>query len=152
MSSLLKYDATYGTLSSAFVTGDLDGKTNGSYAFGSGAAATIDNTTALETLMDVIVNLGSINPSGSPYITLWLLLSLDGTNFEDPSSAGAPPAGLATYSRGVSTGSSAKVTIFRGIILPPGKSKLLFQNNTGQTLATGGNTIKYWPYSYNLNG
>lgn len=152
MTSLTKWSITYGTLRSAFVTADLDGKTSAAYAFGSGADATFDNTSALDLWCDVILNLGSINPTGSPYVSLWTLLSMDGTNFEDPQSAGAPPAGLMQYTRGVSTGSTAKVAIFRKVLLPPGKSKFLLQNNTGQTLATGGNTLKFWPYSLNQNG
>lgn len=152
MTNLLKYDSTYGTLLNAFQSTDLNGLAAGSYAFGSGAAAVLDNTTTLDLYVEVRVSLGSINPTGNPTINLWVLLSMDGTAFEDPQAAGAPPAGLAGYSRGVTTGSSAKLAIFRGIVLNPGKSKLLFQNNTGQPLAGSANAIDYWKYTQNLNG
>lgn len=149
---LEKYDATYGTLSSAFVTADLDGLSNASCKFGSGAAATIDNTSGLKLVMDVIVNLGSINPSGAPYFTIALLTSMDGTNFEDPQAAGAALQGTPIYSKGVTTGASAKVAIIRGIVLPPGKSKMMLCNQTGVAFGTGGNTVQYWIYTYNNNG
>ncbi len=145
-------DAVYGTLTSAFVTADLDAKTTGSYALGSGAGATIDNTTALKLWIDVLINLGSITPTGAAYVTLSTLRSMDGTTFEDPQTAIAPNAGTPTWSQGVSTAAAAKVLIIRQILVPPGKCKLLFGNFTNVTLATGGNTIKYWLSGYQDNG
>jgi hypothetical protein len=153
MANLLKYDATYGTLLSAFVTGDLDAKTNGTYVLGgTGAAAVIDNSTTLDMYLDVRVKLGSINPAAGDYVSLSLLTSMDGgTAYEDPTSGIAPPADVPTYLLYLTTGASAKMRIKRGIILPPGKSKLLFGNKT-VTLATGGNAVDYWIYTNNLNG
>lgn len=133
-----------GTESEIHATAALDGKTDGSVVY---PTSGFDNETDLNLLCALECALGSINPSGQPYITLALSHSIDGgTNYPDEPSTYIL-SGLPRVDLGITTGSSAKRVTAHGIILPPGFTKIVFQNNTGVTLATGGNSVKLRPYT-----
>lgn len=136
-----------------FQSSDLNSLTTGSYAFGSGSGVTsnvFDNTGNLYPEADIQVLLGSFNPSGSPYVVLALLWSIDGTNFPDPQTAVAPIAATPVYSAAVATGSSAKIVTIPRVLLRPLKCKFLFGNVTGATLAASANSITIAPAAYTI--
>lgn len=119
-----------------------------SLADGAAAAASsaIDNTSNLNLLMDLSIVLGSINPSGTPYIEFRKIeLGGDGTNYDDST--------LASWIGriGLTTGSSAKYGSLIGVPLTLGQFKLIPINRTGVTLAASGNTLYYRTYSLNNN-
>ena len=138
-----------------FQSSDLNSLTNGSYKFGSGsgvASNVYDNTGNLWPEADILISLGSITPAGSPYVLIAVLWSVDGSNFGDPQSAGAPNAGTDLYTVGADTGASAKLLPIPRIVMRPYKCKFMFGNQTGVTLASSGNSITLTPAGYNLNG
>lgn len=118
----------------------------------------IDNSGNLDMFCDVSFSLGSITPSGSPYLGLYLYpLNQDGTTYGDgrfsSSAAGPPPqnyycgfAGLPA-SVGVQTGMFDLPGRRSPIIIPPGIFKFVWYNASGVTLAGSSNTVKYRTYN-----
>lgn len=142
MASIGKYNID--TAFTSFVTTGLNSLTTGSATASSSA---ITNGTSLALLMDISLNLGSFNPSGTPYLEIHLLpLSGDGSTYADQSAQTL----VATIQ--VTTGASAKVAVAIGIPVQPGDFKLQVKNVTGATLAASANTGYYRLYDYNLNG
>ena len=110
------------------------------------ASTAIDNTTNLNLLMDISLMLGSINPSGTPYIEIRKLeLAGDGSTYDD-SVLGAWIGRI-----DVTTGSSAKVGSLIGVPLTLGQFKLIAINRTGVSLAASANTLYYRTYSLQNN-
>lgn len=142
MASIGKYNID--TAFTSFATTSLNSLTTGSLT---GVSANIANGTNLALLMDISLNLGSFNPSGTPYLEIHLQpLSGDGSTNADQSAQTL----VATIQ--VTTGASAKVALAVGIPVPPGDFKLNIKNVTGATLAASANTAYYRLYDYNLNG
>lgn len=128
------------------LTTALNSLTNGSV---SALSSAIANGTSLDMLMDIGLMLGSINPSGAPYVEIHAArLNGDGTTYDNVFAGGPTLIGLL----GVSTGSSAKVGSLIGIQIPPGSFELAVVNQTGVTFAASANTLYYRLYSVNLNG
>lgn len=136
-----------------FANAELASLTTTSYALaaGSGVSSNIyDNTVNLYPEADILISLGSFNPSGSPYVVIAFLWSPDGTNYPDPQTALAPIAGTPIWSAGVATGSSAKLITIPRVLLRPLKCKVLFGNVTGATLAATANSITIAPAGYSI--
>lgn len=118
----------------------------------------IANSGVLDMFMDVSYSLGSITPSGSPYLGLYLHpLNQDGSTYGDGrfgSSAAGPPAsvyqigmsGLVTAAQ-VQTGDFQLPGRRSPMLIPPGDFKLVLYNVAGVTLAGSANTIKYRTYN-----
>lgn len=123
----------------------------------------VSNGSNLDMFMDVSFSLGSITPSGSPYLGLYLHpLNQDGTTYGDGrfgSSAAGPPA--ANYQIGfaslvvaaqVQTGEFQLPGRRSPMLIPPGDFKLVLYNVSGVTLAGSANTIKYRTYNRIVSG
>lgn len=130
------------SFTNALTTG-LDSLASGS---ATAASTAIDNSTNLDMFADFSAILGSINPSGTPYLELHLLPRLgDASTYADRSTSTL--AGQLV----VTTGSSAKSGMFVSfnggpIIIPPGLFKVQVVNQTGVSLAASGNTVSYRAY------
>jgi hypothetical protein len=91
---------------------------------------------------------GAYSPTAGAYVELWLLRSIDsGTNYEDGGTGVAPgrPADIVIPVRNGTTitpraGAS-------GLIVPPGFFKPLARQNTGATLPSTSNLIRYSLYT-----
>jgi hypothetical protein len=111
------------------------------------ASSAINNTTNLNTVMDIAIMLGSFNPSGSPYIEIRKLeLNGDGSTYDDSTTSSIIGA------IAVATGSSAKVGTLIGVPLTLGQFKIIAVNRTGTTLAASANTLYYRTYATQNNG
>lgn len=123
------------------LTSELDAL--GSYAY-SAASAAIDNTANLYQYIWFEVYLDTLSPNAGSYISIFLIPSLDGTNYADGGGAAVPPSHTFVCSLDLSTGSATKrrVTPF-AFECPPLKFKLVAQNGTTGALAASGNTLKY---------
>ena len=135
MSTTAKWAAPE-AIASALTTG-LDSLANGS---ASAASAAIDNETDLYQYINLELVLGSLTPTGTPSVDIYLLATLDGTNYDDssPSNGGSY---LASFS--FSTATAAKRCVLKNLVIPPLKFKLVAVNNAGPSLASSGNTVKY---------
>lgn len=117
----------------------------------------IDNSSNLDMFCDVSFSLGSITPSGSPYVSLYLYpLNQDGTTYGDgrfgSSAAGPPPQNYYAGFAGLPTATGVQTGVFyipgkNPLIIPPGSFKFVLYNASGVTLAGASNTIKYRTYN-----
>jgi hypothetical protein len=105
--------------------------------------------TGLHKWMWLSISLGSINPSGYPYIEVHFLpLNRSGGSTYDDRSAATHLCNI-----DVTTGSSAKyASIARAIEIPGIDGKFVVGNRTGQTFAASGNVLSIKRVDENLNG
>lgn len=116
---------------------------NGDYALG---AAPIDNRATSGTipaydLGDLTITLSAATGSANsaPYITVWILPAVDGTNYPDPPGNSAGPAPTALAYAFQQTPSAAHTTIIcPDLPLPPYQFYVQIQNNLGVDFPTGG--------------
>ena len=89
----------------------------------------------------------AIAPTVNLPVLMFLIPSLDGTNFGFGSSGNAWQG----YQRGgwsmIAT-TSEQILVCQGIPIPPQKFKLQVQNQSGQTFPASGTTVKMMPYNY----
>jgi hypothetical protein len=118
----------------------------------SSAGPALDNTANLDMYCDLELNLASLSPSAGAYVTVYMLVSNDGTNYEDAAAANnaawqqqpivvSVPAVTGTH----------KVTV-PGFILPPKKVKFVLYNGCGVALPASGNTLTAYTYNETNNG
>lgn len=119
---------------------ELNSLGNGSY---SAASSAITNSSGLYKYISLELVLASLTPSGAPYVEVYLVPTIDGTNYVDGGGAVAPPAEslLATFSLSTSTG--AKRRAVANLLIPPYDFKLVLRNMSGVSLAANSNTLKY---------
>ena len=112
----------------------------------------VDNTTDLDDVMDGELNLASYTMnSTAAYCTLYLIPSLDGTNYPDWNSGAKgnyhdqyAVATLRVYPSGAAGTKRAEVT---AVPIPPCKFKLAIGNFTTVNLAGSGNTFGIRKYA-----
>ena len=114
------------------------------------ASAAYDNSAAgfgfLWGEFELVVTFGAAPTAGTGF-DLYLIESVDGTNYTDGSSSVAPPLTSFVGSFPLRAVTTAQRIHLRGVPLPPGKWKALLHNNgTGQTAAASGNTLSVLPY------
>ncbi len=106
----------------------------------------INNTSNLDFYMDVELDLASVNLSGetNPSVAIYLLKSIDGTNFSDTRASASTQAVVID----VAATNAAHREVRGPIIIPPGKWKTYLVNNTGQAFtADANNHLTYRSYS-----
>lgn len=123
------------------MTTELNSLGNGSAAV---ATSGIDNTANLDLWADFQLNVtfGSA-PTAGTTVDLYLIPSLDGTNYADsgvtlgPYYVGAFPLRATT---------SAQIQVVTRVPLIPGKFKPYVVNNAGQAFPASGSTVQYRSY------
>jgi len=128
----------------ATVTITLNSVADGSLAISS---TDITNGTGLDLYIDASLVLGSINPSGAPFVELHLVpLMDDGTNLADAAISGA----TMIHALPVTPGSSIKRVLWAppraALLIPPGTFRLGIGNRTGVSFAGSGNSLAYRTY------
>jgi hypothetical protein len=120
----------------------------------SAAGPTYDNSVNLDLYVDLEVNLASLSPTGSAYVSIYVYVSEDGTNF--PAQGGSDLRLTSTQLLCVvpigTTAATAQRVVVRNLLIPPKRIQFLLDNQTGVALANSGNTVKVVAYNYNLNG
>lgn len=127
--------------SASALTTELNALANGAY---SGVGSAIDLTSSLYVFGWADIVLASLTPTTGAYIQLYLVLSLDGTTYEDPPSATNPGTHMLVATMTVTTGVGAKRIMTPGkepFLLAPGKYKAVLYNTTGVALGATGNTV-----------
>lgn len=147
------------TWATAINSADLASMVNGSTVVSS--VADIANGTNLDMFMDVSVNMliASSTIVAGANLALWLYaLNQDGTTYGDGQFVnGTQKASTPTFSPigAIPLIAAAAQTALIGqinqIIIPPGSFRLALQNNSGFTLTSGTQTVKYRTYNLNLN-
>jgi len=105
------------------------------------ASAEIDNTTDLNLYHDLTLTLAlqGVARSAGATVTVYLIMALDGTNFDDVNETTAEVAAVFP----LDAATTARQLTRRDIPIPPGKFKYFVRNATGQTLAASGNLLEY---------
>jgi hypothetical protein len=143
MANKLNWDSSP-SLTSYLTTG-LNSLANDAQVLG----AEIDNSTALDTFADVEFNVatqGSARSAGA-HIAVFLIPALDGTNYAYGDGSVDPPANRLIATLPLDAATTARRVAAQMLSIPPGKYKLLFENKTGQAMASSGNTAGYRNYS-----
>ena len=120
------------------------------------SASNYANQSNLDIYVDIEVFLNTLSTTASvgAYVALYVLESIDGTNFPAQSTTDlrlTTTQLLCVIPTGI-TASSTQRVVARNIILPPGLFSLVFDNQIGIALAATLNTVRFLPYNYNLNG
>ena len=105
-------------------------------------SAVIDNTAALDTYCDLELYVSSWGsaPVADKTVDVYFVRSTDGTNYED-NSAARPPINGSAGSFVLDNIATANRHVIPGILLPPGKFKLLIVNKSGFAMAASGNIL-----------
>lgn len=148
MSSLRKWAGTPTSRSTVFTT-EANSLANGSYT---AVGTALDNTANLDMYCDVEIALASLTPTTGAKLTLFMLVSNDGTTYEDPPSSTNPGFGCQNISVPVSTGVGAKKVTVGPFLLPPKKVKFVLLNSANVALASSGNTGTAYTYNETNNG
>ena len=111
--------------------------------------AAIDDTANLNMYMDVEVVLAeqSSTRTAGCHIAVYLVTSIDGTNYGYGDASVQPPASSLVAALPVDAAVTARRLTSKPFLVPPGKWKLVIENNTGYALAATGNTAGYRVYS-----
>lgn len=124
-----------GSLDTAVAGTSMNALADGAYALGSA----INNIPAAGTTIsydmgDLAIGLSSAVTagSGSPYIAVWILPAVDGTNYPSPpgGSAGNAPAGL-SYTFPMVASVSTQYIVCPNIPIPPYNFKVMILNKLG---------------------
>jgi hypothetical protein len=125
------------------------------------SVADIANGSALDQFMDISVSLviSSNTIAAGANLAFWIYaLNQDGTTYGDGilvAGTGAavtpsfPPCAIIGLH--AATSQTALLGFYQGIIIPPGSFRVAIQNNSGFTLTSGTQTVKYRTYNQNLN-
>lgn len=125
---------------------ELNSLASGSYATG----PEIDNGTNLNQFVDVDLILASAvtTGTGAPYVGIYLVPTLDGTNYPTlPAATVEPPASYFVAAIPYVASTSFTRGESRQIVIPPGKFKALVRNVLGVAFPASGNLC--YGYQYN---
>ena len=123
------------------LTTELNNLANGAY---SAASTAIDNRTTLYPYIWFEVYLGSLTPTAGGYIGIYIIPSLDETNYADGGGAVAPAAHLLLCTLDLSTSAGVKRKVTKAAFeCPPMLFSLVLYNASGVALAATTNTLKY---------
>lgn len=133
---------------STYLSTELNSLAAGSNALG----AAIDNSTAGRIYADYELYLaanGTARLDGC-YVGLYVLPSVDGTNYAYGSATMDPSFGRLVANIQPDASASACYSVVIGVVLPAGKYKVLVDNQTGASLMSTGNTLKYVVYDESI--
>jgi hypothetical protein len=117
----------------------------------SALSSEFDNTTNLDMFADLQLDLASLTISSTvAFVTLFVVPTIDGTNYPDFSSGAIANYHL-QYARATAlvknvSAATARVN-FEEVRIGPGKFKFALRNGTGAALASSGNTLGWRDYA-----
>lgn len=147
MASIGKWNAPSSPVS--LLTTDLNSLANNTL---SAASAAVNNDTDLNIYADFELVLASLSPTAGAYVSIYILEAIDGTNYPEATALRLKTTQLLLTIPLDTTATTAQRIAARNITLPPGKFKIVLDNQAGVALGASGNTLKMLPYNVNLNG
>jgi len=112
-------------------------------------SAALDNDTDLAYLADIEVYVAGFGASinkGTAYVEVYLLPTVDGTNYPDTdSNVPQPTYFIGSLLKGTANGSGAVRDVLREVPLPARDFKIAVVNKSGQAWSASGNTVKIRP-------
>jgi hypothetical protein len=139
--STTKHKSYTASIASALTT-DLNSLGSGST---SAASAAIDNTSTLDLYHDLTLTVAAQAGarSAGAFVAVYLVMALDGTNYDDANSTTAEL--VATFPLDAAT--TARQATRRDVPVPPGLFKYFVVNSTGQAFASSGNILEFRAHS-----
>lgn len=128
-----------------YLTTELNALANAAQVIG----VAIDNTANLNMYMDVEVYVavqGGARSAGA-YIAVYLVTSIDGTNYGYGDASTDPPANSLVCALAIDAAVTARYLTSKPFLIPPGKMMLVIENNTGQSFKATDSTVGYRVYS-----
>lgn len=126
-----------------YLSTELNSLSDGSNKLGAKVDNVADGENELFAALELyLATQGSARDSGAT-VDVYLLPSVDDTNFCYGSDSVDPPASAYIGSFVLDAATTARYVTLHNIPLPPLDFKLLLVNNTGQAFASSGNTLKY---------
>lgn len=128
-----------------YLTTELNSLANAAQVIG----AAIDNAAGLNMYMDVEVYVavqGGARSAGA-YIAVYMVTSIDGTNYGYGDATDDPPASALVCTLPIDAATTARYLTSKPFLIPPSKVKLVIENNTGQAFKADSNTVGYRVYS-----
>jgi hypothetical protein len=114
----------------------------------SAASTAISNQNNLDTHALIEINLGSLNPTGTPYLELYMTKAPDNTNYEEAPVIAGTSRNTLIATLPVPTGTATKRVMTGLITIPPCPIRFYVGNQLNVTMAASGNTIDV--YTANL--
>ena len=135
----------YKAAATTYLSTELNSLADGGNKLG----AAIDNSSNKYLFHDIEIYLASaaFGTANDPHIKVFLLPSVDGTNYADGSDSNDPATSNAIYVATLRGATAAQYQTIRDVTLPNGNFKYLFISEAGVTLAASGNTMKYRPHN-----
>lgn len=144
--------ATQKWISGAVSNADIAGFTTALNSLANDAAvlsSEYDNTSDRDVYADILFNIAGHGtaPTADRTHDLYIVRTIDGGSTYEDYSASRPPAYGSVGSFVLDNTSGAQKHVIPGVLLPPGKFKLLLVNKSGYALASSGNTVKWTTYN-----
>lgn len=140
---------TYNTADTAVASASLNALASGSYALGAAIDNTVTSNGFLYGDLELVLSSAITSGTGSPYVGVYLLPTMDGTNYPTPPGGTAGATGFQYFVGSMATpaSTSTQVLHLRGILLPPQSFKIMIQNVLGAALpSTNTSTCKLYRY------
>jgi hypothetical protein len=129
------------SIASALTT-ELNSLGDGSFSSASSVITNESGSPALYQYIDLELVLASLSPATGAYVDVWLLATLDATNYADASKALQTASLLCSFQLDT-TAATAQRIVRSNIPIPPLDFKLQLRNKAGVSLGASGNTLKY---------
>lgn len=130
--------------SQTILSTELNSLANNARALGS--AITLTSADYVRSLVELYISGMGGTPTANTCFRLWLLRTVDATNYEDGDSSTTPLRRADQFFPIRATSGAQR--IIQELWLPPGTFKALLLNDaTGQALAASSNTVKLLPYT-----
>lgn len=124
------------------LSGGLDALANGAH---SAASTAVDNANSANRFLlgdfELTVTFGTA-PTAGKTCDLYLLASVDGSNYPEGGGATAPAFGSYAASIPVRAVNTAQRLTIVNVALPAGLFKVVLTNNTGQAMSASGHVLK----------
>lgn len=129
----------------SYLTTALDALANAANKLG----GSIDNTANGDQYMDLELYVAAQGGARSAfaYVSVYILPSVDGTNYAYGDDSTTPAAVNLAGAFHLDAATTARYCVITHVRLPAGKFKILVQNNTGQAFAANSSTLKYALYN-----
>lgn len=139
MANAIKWEAAPNSRGNVLST-ELNALASGSRTAAGGA---IDNSANLDKYGYLELNVDFVSaPSAGAYCVVYMLMSLDGTNYADGSGSVDPGADAMCITIPILASTAAQNKQVGPISLPPSKVKFILENQTGQAFPATGSTLE----------